>query len=161
EGRREEENQFFRLLYQILVDRCQRLVGMFRRGAAREHRPGLCERIDAALIVLSGTQRCAIIEIGPAIPLAVPGTLLHGPPQVPALVPIVSGTLCLAASLRERGEVRQESEQEPAVPNALALSAAAHAIHAIVPVAGAHERQSVRSEAATMLQGAHAVLIQA
>src|SRR5947209_5077599 len=134
---------------------------MFGRGAARGYCPGLRQRINAAFVVLSGAQGRSIIEIRPAIPLAIPPMLLHGAPQALRLVAIVSGTFCFAARLRESGEVRQDRQQKPTVPNALALSGTTHAIHAVIPIAGAHERQSMRSEAESVLQCPHAVLIQA
>ena len=50
-----------------------------RRGGAgpREHGPGLGDGVDPALLVLLGAERSAVVEVGAAIPLAIPGQLEH------------------------------------------------------------------------------------
>jgi hypothetical protein len=49
--------------------------------------------------------------------------------------------------LRDSRETAQHRVQEEPEPDALALAFDADAVHAVVPVAGAHQRQAVRAEA--------------
>ena len=67
---------------------------------------------------------------------------------------------CLSAPLGQPRKRVQHRDKEPPVPDALALAVRAHLIHAVVPVAGAHERQSVRPEPIAVLKSAHAVLVE-
>ena len=52
----------------------------------------------------------------------------------------------LAATLGDRRERGQGGVQEPAEPDALALALVADPVHAVVPVAGADQRQAVRAD---------------
>ena len=67
----------------------------------------------------------------------------------------------VAAQRGQLGELRQHVVEEEAQPDAFALALLADQVHAVVPVAGAHQRQAVRAEAQAVSDGAHAVLVQA
>ena len=54
----------------------------------------------------------------------------------------------------------QRRVQEPAEPDALAAACDADAIHAVVPIAGAEQRQAVRADRQTRIERAHAMLEQ-
>ena len=104
------------------------------------------DRVDPALGVHGGAERGAIVEEGPAVPVAVPAVALERPPErlhvgSPALR---AGTL--AAGLRDRGEGGQDGVQEPAQPDALAPALVTHPVHAVVPVARPDERQAVGAD---------------
>ena len=71
------------------------------------------------------------------------------------------GEGCVAARARQLGELREHFVQEEAQPDAFALALIAHQVHAVVPVAGADQRQAVLAEAQAVPDGAHAVLVQA
>ena len=58
----------------------------------------------------------------------------------------------------DAGELRERRVQEPAEPDALALALASDAVHAVVPVAGAHQRQAVAADGEAAVEGARAVL---
>ncbi len=47
--------------------------------------------------------------------------------------------------------------QEPAEPDAFALAALAYPVHAVIPVAGADQRQTVRSGGKTFVQREYAM----
>ena len=68
------------------------------------------------------------------------------------------GARRLAARLGERREGRERRVQEPAEPDALALAAVADPVHAVVPVAGADQRQAVRADGEAAVERARAVL---
>src|SRR5262249_18371338 len=48
------------------------------------------------------------------------------------------------SAIGDHGEPGPGRTQEPAEPDALALAALAHPVHAVIPVAGAHQRQAMR-----------------
>ncbi len=61
---------------------------------------------------------------------------------------------------RDLAEARQYLIQEPAQPDALAPTLDPDQIHAVVPVAGTHQRQAMLAEAQTVQDGAHAMLVE-
>ena len=142
--------------------RCARTASMARSRAPRlrrpgEHRPRLRQRIDPALVVLRRPERRPVVEIRAAVPVAVPGELEHAG-EPPRLVPIARRQIAAFAPLAERRELVQHDDEEPAEPHAFAAAAVADAVHAVVPVAGADERQPVRAVVHRAVDGADAVL---
>src|SRR5262249_31409391 len=126
-----------------------------------QHRPRLHDGVNAALVVEVRAERRAVVEPGPQIPVAVPGVLLDRVAQPFGLGQPAVRPLGIAAGTGQIGKGTQTGDQEPADPDALALATGADAVHAVVPVAGAHQRQAVRTEAQAVLQSANAVLVQA
>src|SRR5690606_1069022 len=74
--------------------------------------------------------------------LAIPGLALEGGPQRGRVRPPASRAIGVAL-VGEGCEERDGAQQEPAEPHALALAAFADPVHAVIPVAGADERQAV------------------
>jgi hypothetical protein len=70
------------------------------------------------------------------------------------------GKRFVAESLRQRAEFLQRIEQEKGQPNALALAFETHQVHAVVPVARAHQGQTLHAFAQAISDGAHAVLVE-
>ena len=66
----------------------------------------------------------------------------------------------VAASFRQRRERLECRVQEPAEPDALPLAVLADPVHAVVPVAGADQRQAVRADGETPVEPTRAVLEQ-
>ena len=66
----------------------------------------------------------------------------------------------LLARVGERREGGERGVQEPAEPDALALPQFADAVHAVVPVAGADQRQAVGAERQALIERAGAMLEQ-
>ena len=60
---------------------------------------------------------------------------------------------------RQIREAPEVGVQEPRQPHALSLAAAAHEVHAVVPIAAPHQRKAVLAEPQTVLDGADAVLV--
>src|SRR5207237_3905172 len=56
-------------------------------------------------------------------------------------------------------ELRQHGAQEEPEPNALAPAVGPDEVHAVVPVARAHQRQAMRAEGESPLDGAHTMLV--
>ena len=66
----------------------------------------------------------------------------------------------ISARLGDGNERGQRGMQEPAQPHALAASSLAHPVHAVVPVARAHQRQAVRAHGKAEIEAARAMLEQ-
>jgi hypothetical protein len=66
--------------------------------------------------------------------------------QLAGIAKPASGQREFAARLRQRRKGIQGGVQEPAQPDALAAAVFADAVHAVVPVAGAHQRQAMHAE---------------
>src|SRR4029453_4157815 len=101
----------------------------------------------------------SVVEIRSAVPRAIPCVRLQSDPQLLGSLPATIGIVGLVAPLRQFCECLQHADEEPSVPNPLALSVGANLIHAVVPVAGAHERQSVGTQPIAVLQRANTVLV--
>ena len=129
-----------------------------RRGAG-EHGPALRDRIDPAFLGLGGAQRRAVVEVGAAIPVTIPGLLEHRGHAL-ALTAPAGGALGVAARLHDPGEVTQDLREEPSQPHALAAALMPNAVHAVIPVAGADERQSMRADGQAALDGADTVFVE-
>src|SRR3546814_4805068 len=111
-------------------------------GVAGQDCPGLDNRIDPSLLALVRAQPSAVIESRTAIPFAVPGLPLERLLHRSRMSAPASGAVDVAA-LSQRGEKRDGPHQKPTEPHAFALPAFTDPVHAVVPVAGADERQAV------------------
>ena len=58
--------------HEMFLDRRHRSLDAFLSAGAGDDRPGLRDRVDAALGVLLRTKRCAVIEVGAPVPITVP-----------------------------------------------------------------------------------------
>ena len=129
-----------------------------QRAHSREHSPTLGDRIDAALGKLCGTERRTVVEVGAAVPRAIPCLLDHQGDAIP-LAPPAGGAVGIAAPLDHAGKIAQDLRQEPAQPHAFAAALMTDAIHAVVPIARSDERQPVGANGQSALDGADAVLV--
>ena len=146
EGRREQQDEAVAPPDEELLHRGHGPTGVVGIGGPGEHAPRLGDRIDPALRVLGGAERGAIIEEGPAVPVAVPAVALERPPERLQVGPPARRPGQLAAGLRDRCERGQDGMQEPAQPHALAPALIAHPVHAVVPVARPDQRQPVGAD---------------
>ena len=131
-----------------------------RRGRARDHRPGLRDGVDAALVVRRRAERRAVVVVGAAVPAAVPARGLERVAQRGLVVTLPRQPDVVATALAQRGEVLEDAVEEEADPDALTASLATDAVHAVVPVARAHERQPVRAARHAVVERATAVLVE-
>src|ERR1700735_95094 len=92
------------------------------------------------------------------MPISIPGLLLEGRLQMVGMRPPSHGALRLTPRVGKAGEGPERHMQKPAEPHALALPAFADAVHAVVPVARAHQRQPMSAEAETGVEAASAML---
>src|SRR5207344_2377653 len=73
ERRVEQLNQAQVPFYQAGVERVERLLRAGGVARAGQDRPTLRQRVDLALRAGGGAHDLATVEVGPAVPLAVPG----------------------------------------------------------------------------------------
>ena len=117
-------------------------------------------RIDLAFRVTCRPQRCAIVEIGAPVPLAIPGVLLDILADMIGfrLAALAEGGVTMKAGYI--GEPDEHVVKEESQPDAFAFAFFAHLIHTVVPVARAHQGQSVLAKLEALLNGSDAVFVQ-
>ena len=130
------------------------------RAGAGKNRPALRDRIDLAFFVRGRAERRAVVEVRPAIPLAVPAVLLDISAQSAGFDRVPVGERRVAAPPRQLGELREHVKQEERQPDALALAVLADEIHAVVPVAAAHRAAGRAAKAQTVVDRADAMLVE-
>ena len=147
--------------HKAFLHRRQGLPGPSGIAAAGQDRPALADGVDLAFLVFRRAERRAVVEVGPAVPLAVPAVGFDAASQQGSL----SGTGLrqghVTPTVRQPGEQLQVFVEEKGQPDAFALAALADAVHAVVPVAAAHKRQAVRAETQAVSDGPRAVVIEA
>ena len=84
----------------------------------------------------------------------------RGDPAGARLLP-APGARIVAALRGNRRKALDHAAQKPGQPDRLAASLMADPVHAVVPVAGAHQRQAVRAQRQAAVDGAGAVLVHA
>ena len=129
-----------------------------RVGGTRQHRPGLRDGIDAAFVADGGPQRRAVIEKAAPVPVAVPGFALHRAGKVGGVGAPCGGTFGFLPCIGQRCEGGQRGVQKPRKPHALALAPLPHPVHAVIPVAGADQRQAMHAVRKAVVQRTRAVL---
>src|SRR6266550_274890 len=116
ERRSEKQYQSIAATDQIFVHRCHSANSAMRFSRARDDTPGLCDGINAALVILRRAQRCSVIKIGATIPIAIPGVLIQSSPQLFHMILVALNELSLISLFAERYEARQRGVQEPTQP---------------------------------------------
>ena len=142
-----------------LLHRRHRLARAFRIAKTRDDRPALRDGIDAALGVLRRPEWRAVIEVRPAVPFAVPCSFervfqlsRRAPDRSPAcwLSPRDSASAANGPS---------SDAKKPAEPHAFAPALCADFVHAVVPIAGADERQPMHARLHRPRDRARAVFV--
>ena len=164
EGRREQQRQAVVAPDQLLVDAtpspCAARAGSAAPG---EHGPGLRDRVDPAFVARRRAERRAVVEGSRA------GTSRRPRPRAraPRAADVGMGAPASArvrarACLGERREQARASRSRNQPSQTLSpLPALADAVHAVVPVAGADQRQAVRAgQREALVEPAGAVLEQ-
>src|SRR5207244_10648268 len=108
------------------------------RRHAGEDRPGLRERVDAALVARRRAERRAVVVVGAPVPCAVPAGLLERRGERRAVRTVALRAVTVRPALRERDEAAEHVVEEEAEPDALAAALPPDAVHAVVPVPRAH-----------------------
>src|SRR6185312_5843498 len=118
------------------------------------------DRVDAAFVVLRRTQRRAVVVIAAPVPRAIP-CLRQRLAQGVGMVAPAAGTFAIAALLGDRCQRGDGGQEEPAQPAAFTAAGGAHGVHAVVPVAGADQRQAMRADGEAAVDRARRVFVQA
>src|SRR5271166_237364 len=77
EWRRKQQRHLILRPNQLAFERRHGARRAYRAGRTRDHRPGLRDRIDAALVIRRRPERRAVIEPGAPVPVAVPRLALQ------------------------------------------------------------------------------------
>ena len=144
-----------------LVHRFHCRARAFGIPGAGQNRPALRDRVDLAFGIARRAERRAVVEVSAPVPFAVPAVLFDIAAQAERLPP---GSVLRRTDRHAAARLAESHEhfiQEESQPDAFALAVLAHQVHAVVPVAGADERQAVLAEAEAPQNGPHAVFVQA
>ena len=104
ERRIKELNEIGIAADKALADSFHGLPAALRITSAADHRPALWQRIDLALWIGPGAKWLAVVEVGAAIPVSVPGVLCNVVSQLPGVGKATSGKsaiVALACQLRK------------------------------------------------------------
>ncbi len=156
-GRGKEERAV--LPVEMLLDGGHRRPGAFRRGGAADDRPGLGVEVDPPLRARGAAQLLAAVLGGPPVPVPVPTMLVNGSTERLRLRGAEGQLLRQAGGSGQFCPFPQDTVEEMAHPDRLALHAGANGIESVVPVMGADEGQAARAAPfQSALEGAAAVL---
>ena len=156
EGRSKQAHQMVARVHQKMLGGLHSLPRADRFGQPRDHRPRLRQRVDARFLIGVRAERRTVVEEGPQIPVAVPGGSLGRRSQLRgALPPRVTK---VGMALHHVGERIQRGRQEPREPNTFAAPFRPDVIHSIIPIAGADQRQVVRTPLPRPVQSPMAML---
>ncbi len=150
------------LIRQPRHHRIHRLRGAGWIALAREHAPGLRDRIDPAFLARVRTERGTIVIGATTIVPAIPARRFERLFQAFEMAGPALGAGLVTAFLGNWQEAAQRGGEEPAEPDARALALDPDAIHPVVPVAAEDQRQAVLPGALDReIERAGAVLIEA
>src|SRR5208283_4597874 len=106
-----------------------------------------------------GAKRFAIVEVGAAVPLAIPGVLLDVLLQLPGLGEAAFGKSGIAVGAGQLSKLGEHVVKKKSQPDTFTASLVSHPIHAVIPVTATHQRQTVFAEFQSVLDGARAMLV--
>src|SRR5512146_680976 len=152
EGWRQQAYQPVLPVHQMLVHRRHGACAAARVGGATDHAPGLRNRINAALRICSGPQRCPVIKKRTAIPFSVPPVPLDRGLQCADMEPPRFRATMLAALSRYLGKLPEHRMQKPAEPHAFTLALLPDTVHPVIPVSSAHERKTMTPDGQAPVQ---------
>src|SRR5439155_1351304 len=99
-----------------------------------------------ALGVGGGTERFAVVEVSPAIPLAIPSMTFDVLAQFRGLAGTFLGEGSIIPFAGQLAETIQHVVKEECQPDAFPPAVDADKIHSVVPIATAHQRQTMFAE---------------
>ena len=162
EGRGEQQQLLFLAAHQVFIHRGHRVRGARRVGSPGKHRPGLGNRVDAALRVARRAQRRAVVEVPAPVPVPVPAGALQRRAQRLAVRQPSAATRAVspraAASAPNCSSAAHRNQPSHTLSP---RSGRAHEVHAVVPVTAAHQRQPVFADRQARIQRERAVLVDA
>ena len=160
EGRCEQAHDAVGFRDQLFLHRVHGLFRPRARRRAGDDRPGLGQGVDAALRITVATERRAVVVIGAAVPGAIPAACLQGIGETVTVLAVTGEARPIVAAFAQRQEVAENLIQEKPEPDALAAPFPSDAVHTVVPVARAHQRQAVFTAGERAVEGAATVLVE-
>jgi hypothetical protein len=144
----------------VLINGVHRLTGALRVAGAADHRPALRQRIDLAFEVCLRAKRFATVKIGAPIPLAVPCIFLDISLQLLRLRQATLRETRVPTPARNFSKLPEHVVKKEREPDAFAAAFFSHQVHPVIPIAGAHQGQTVLAEFQSMLDRAHTMLVE-
>ena len=160
EGRRKEQSEFGLLEDELFVNGRHRAGGAYRVRSAGDDAPRLRDAVDAALDAACRSERRAIVKIAAPVPIAVPTLPFERGFERRRMSKPIRAAGAVPASTRNRNPFHEGRVQDPREPHTLALAALADAIHAVIPVARAHQWQPMFADRQTLIERPRTVLIE-
>src|SRR6266849_6945946 len=139
ERRREQKYKPFGPKDQLTIDGRHGPDGSPALCGPAQHAPGLSNRVNPALGIRCRAKRRAVIEVGAAVPFAIPTFALERRFQSANVEPPVFRALVFASAVRNLCKLPENRVEEPAEPNAFSFPMLADSVHSIIPVACAHQ----------------------
>src|SRR6266536_4851232 len=160
EWRIQENDEPVSRMNQPLLHRGHRPRRARRLRGARDHSPRLRDRIDPAFLARSRSQRGAVVEIRAAIPVAVPRLLVQRDLERGRMPQPRAGMRLLVTTFRHPREFTERRMEKPPEPDAFPAPLPADPVQAVIPVARAHQRETVGPDRERPIERAGAVLEQ-
>ena len=133
-------------------------LGRCRTG---QHRPALGDGIDLTFRIRRRAERRAVVKPCALVPVAIPGRCFDTLAQLHAFAFAEIGEGGIRVASRHRCESLQHRDEKEGQPDAFALACDADQIHAVVPVAHAHQRQPMLAVAQAVPYRPLAVVVKA
>jgi hypothetical protein len=122
--------------------------------------PGLGNGVDLAFLVFRRSERRPIVEERALVPLPVPCLRVQGCRQISDPTPPACCAITFSAAVGDWSELPQIHQQKPPQPDALPSPFVTDAVHAVVPIAGSDQGETVAAQIEAPVQGSGAVFVQ-
>src|SRR5438105_2773344 len=143
----------------VLIDGIHGLTRALRVAAAADDRPALRQRIDLAFEICLRAERFTVVEIGAPILLAVPRIFLDVFLQLLRLGQATLREIRVPTPARNFSKLPEHVVKKKGEPDAFAAAFFSYQVHPVIPIAGAHQGQTVLAEFQSMLDRADAMLV--
>ena len=116
--------------------------------------------VDLTLRIGGGSKRRAIVEVSAAIPFTVPAVCFDVASQPTGLDGVFFNDRRVATLAGKAHELRQHIVEEKGEPDAFASAVLTDEVHAVIPVAAAHQGQAVAAETQPVVDRAQAMFVE-
>src|SRR5260370_26444522 len=143
ERRRKQKDKPFGSKDQLTIDGRHGPDGSPVLCGPTQHSPGLSNRVNPALGIRCRAKRSAVIEVGAAVPFAIPTFPLERRFQSANMEPPSLRAFVFAARICNLCKLPENRVQKPSEPDTFTLTVLADPIHAVIPVARSHPPATV------------------
>src|SRR5258708_15187586 len=158
ERRREQKDEPFGPKDQLTIDGRHGPDGSPVLCGPTQHSPGLSNRVNPALGIRCRAKRRAVIEVGAAVPFAIPTFPLERRFQSANVEPPSLHAFVFAARICNLGKLPENRVQKPSEPDTFTLTVLADAIHAVIPSARSLQPDTFTAHCQAAIQCTRAML---